>query len=180
MAVKFHINPETGKAGTCTASVKPCKYGESTPHFASATDAQKAFESSMVNQSITSHSKPSTPVKRDFDIDALLENAVVESHQKGVSEIYSISGQMAADAENPRKLDGADADTLRSAARRIDEVIESSDFSDFNSSRKSIDRIENMQAEMNREANETEDDAKATALFRASESVADVLIKLDY
>lgn len=40
---KYHINPETGNAGTCTA-VKHCRFGESSAHYDSAEGARAAYE----------------------------------------------------------------------------------------------------------------------------------------
>lgn len=45
MATKFHINPETGKPGRCTATKKGCKYavdGVEPQHYSSEKEAQKA------------------------------------------------------------------------------------------------------------------------------------------
>lgn len=47
---KFHINPETGKAGKCTATVQDCKYavnGTVPEHYENEEQAHKAFESIM-------------------------------------------------------------------------------------------------------------------------------------
>lgn len=178
MAGKFHINPETGTPGVCTASVQGCRYGSEAEHHSSPEDAQYAYEASMSAQTISTHSK-STPARvRNFDLDEHIENPPIAEHAQGVAEIYKISGQLAAAAEDRRKLDGADAETLREVSRMIDEVVEETDFSNENTSHASINRIDNFQSELNRRANETEDPAKATALFRASEGIADVLIKI--
>lgn len=178
MSGKFHINPETGKAGTCTASVKPCKYGADTPHFKSPEDAQMNYELKMADQVFSTHTKSvSGP---EFDISAELASSELESHQASVAEIYTISERFASDAESGSNLDGADAATLREASRRIDEIVATTNFTDVFASRRSLDRFESLQEEFNRQANETKDEAKSTALFRASESLADVLIKHEY
>lgn len=44
---KYHVNPETGRAGACSATFK-CPFGDlETEHYASAAEARKAFEKSM-------------------------------------------------------------------------------------------------------------------------------------
>lgn len=45
---KHHVNPETGRAGQCKATKKPCSFGGSDEHYASADLARKAYE--MKNQ----------------------------------------------------------------------------------------------------------------------------------
>lgn len=44
---KFHINPETGNPGECTARAGRCPYGAEAPHYGSAEEARTAFEASM-------------------------------------------------------------------------------------------------------------------------------------
>lgn len=177
MSGKFHINPETGKAGTCTASVKPCKYGADTPHFASPEDAQLNYELKMADQVFATHTK--TDLENVDSETENLANAAIESHQNHAAAIYTVTDRLVQDAESDKSGE-VHAPTLKEAAGLIDEAVESADFSTLASSRKSIDYIENVQSELNRRANEEQDPAKATALWRVSESVADVLIKLEY
>lgn len=40
---KIHINPETGNPGVCTANIQ-CRYGASTEHYSSESEARKAYE----------------------------------------------------------------------------------------------------------------------------------------
>lgn len=47
MAVKYHINPETGRANQCTATVKSCKFavdGQVPQHYETKTEAKQAYE----------------------------------------------------------------------------------------------------------------------------------------
>ena len=44
---KYHINPETGNPGQCTARAGQCPYGANAPHFSTATDARMAYEVSQ-------------------------------------------------------------------------------------------------------------------------------------
>ena len=43
----FHINPETGNSGKCSAQAGNCPFGGEDIHFSTAEDARKAYESSM-------------------------------------------------------------------------------------------------------------------------------------
>lgn len=40
---KFHINPETGNPGPCSAKVK-CRFGDDSEHYSSADEARTAYE----------------------------------------------------------------------------------------------------------------------------------------
>jgi len=44
---KFHINPETGNPGKCSAADGNCPYGSNAPHFSSAEDARSAYEAAQ-------------------------------------------------------------------------------------------------------------------------------------
>lgn len=57
---KFHINPNTGKAARCTASVRTCKYGGESGvenHYETAEEARQAFEKSNNDKLFTNHNK---------------------------------------------------------------------------------------------------------------------------
>ncbi len=43
---KFHINPETGEPGVCTA-LKQCRYGENAAHYESEEEARLGYESAQ-------------------------------------------------------------------------------------------------------------------------------------
>lgn len=45
--IKYHINPETGEPGKCTAKEGNCLYGESSPHFSTPEDARTAYEAAQ-------------------------------------------------------------------------------------------------------------------------------------
>lgn len=47
---KFHINPESGMAGRCFATLRGCRYGSYIPHFDTESEAQKYAESMMSEQ----------------------------------------------------------------------------------------------------------------------------------
>lgn len=51
--MKFHINPETGDPKICTATIRACKYGEESDHFASREDARKAYEQQMTRSTLS-------------------------------------------------------------------------------------------------------------------------------
>lgn len=61
---KFHINPNTGHPGKCTAEEGNCPFGEDAPHFASASDARKSFESSMANHPAGKGLQKRAPIHR--------------------------------------------------------------------------------------------------------------------
>lgn len=44
---KFHINPETGEPGKCSAAEGNCPYKDVSNHFDSAADARKGYEEEM-------------------------------------------------------------------------------------------------------------------------------------
>lgn len=45
---KYHINPETGKPGKCTATIQECKYKVSdSEHYSSIQEAETAYEHKM-------------------------------------------------------------------------------------------------------------------------------------
>lgn len=62
MSYKYHINPETGKPGKCTATVKGCKYainGELPEHYNSIEKAHDAYEKSQTKNIFPSNNKNS-------------------------------------------------------------------------------------------------------------------------
>lgn len=44
---KFHVNPETGNAGACSATAGRCPFGGEAEHYSTAEDARKAYEKVM-------------------------------------------------------------------------------------------------------------------------------------
>jgi hypothetical protein len=71
---KYHINPETGNPGLCSAKVK-CPFGGDDVHYFSKEAAQKAFEESTKSEALKAWKKkvthapePEEPV--DFPADA--------------------------------------------------------------------------------------------------------------
>lgn len=58
---KYHINPETGRPGECTASVKDCKYaseGNIPTHYDSLDEAFDAYETINADKTLASIKKP--------------------------------------------------------------------------------------------------------------------------
>lgn len=53
----FHVNPTTGKVGTCSAKVGKCPFGGLDSHYTTPEAAQAAFENSMAGQSLTTKNK---------------------------------------------------------------------------------------------------------------------------
>lgn len=55
MSTLYHINPETGRPGECTASVRDCKYstnGETIEHYNSLDEAFEAYEKQMASKTV--------------------------------------------------------------------------------------------------------------------------------
>lgn len=50
----YHLNPETGVAGRCSAKIQ-CRFGESTEHYSTQTEAAQAFEKRMADEAIPVH-----------------------------------------------------------------------------------------------------------------------------
>lgn len=48
--VKYHIKPASGEPGRCYAKAGNCPFGADAPHFATAEEARKSFESSMAEK----------------------------------------------------------------------------------------------------------------------------------
>lgn len=60
MGKLYHINPETGRPGECTASVRGCKYivdGQTVEHYNSLDEALDAYENINKNNTLTSLKK---------------------------------------------------------------------------------------------------------------------------
>lgn len=54
---KFHINPATGDAGECGATVGACPFGGADEHYGSAEEARGAYESMMSSQAVVTLEK---------------------------------------------------------------------------------------------------------------------------
>jgi len=68
--MSFHVNPETGRTGQCSAKIK-CKFNLSKEeHFETREEAQKAFESSQGNQIASARKKSVVSVLEGTTIDA--------------------------------------------------------------------------------------------------------------
>lgn len=70
---KYHVNPETGKAGPCRAT-KQCRFGSHAEHYDSKTAAQEGYEKAMNAQAVKTFTaaKPkttavTTPLSRLMD-----------------------------------------------------------------------------------------------------------------
>lgn len=58
---KYHVNPETGEPGRCTAKVGNCLYGDSAPHFETKEAAHQHFEATQVGSFASAEKKSSLP-----------------------------------------------------------------------------------------------------------------------
>lgn len=166
---KFHINPETGKAGTCTASVKPCKYGAETPHFKSSAEAQSAYEESMNEQTITTHTRL-TP-----------DNAVIANAQMTVAKIDEFSEKLLKDSESKASKEHS-SPALRAASKLIERAVSETNFSTAKNAERSLDRLETLRDELNHKAHELDsagEHFEATSFWRASEGLGDLIVNND-
>lgn len=166
---KFHINPETGKAGTCTASARPCKYGETTPHYKSAADAQTAYEQTMSDNTLSTLSRGGgtmTPA-----------SARIGAIQSTVDKVYEYSGKLqdiASRANDVRRVD------FKAISQKIDEIIADSNLATVDSGEKTLDRLEDLKNELNRKGDHLEADGErtaASAYWEASEGLADLIVE---
>jgi hypothetical protein len=171
---KFHINPETGKAGTCTASARPCKYGESTPHYTSAADAQTAYEQTMSDNTLSTHSRSGGTMTLERPT---LASARIEAIQSTVDKVYEYSGRLAkiaTRANDVRKVD------FKSISKSIDAVIADSNLATVDSGEKTLERLEDLKNDLNRKGHDLDAAGEHTAAslyWEASEGLADLIVE---
>ena len=173
---KFHINPETGQAGPCTASVQACRYGADAEHYGSEAEAAVAYENTMSAQTVATLSRNAVPANLARTEDDHIVNA-----QKTVADTYEFSAKLTQMAATGEGLQGANPNELRKAAQLIDDVIERGDFSTREAADKSIERLEDLQDDLNKRghrARENWDKGSANAYHLASEGLADIVLKL--
>jgi len=70
---KYHINPETGNPGVCTA-IKQCRYGETATHYDSEDAAREGYEASQETPVFSAPQSYGVAVTGDID-----ENGFVAS-----------------------------------------------------------------------------------------------------
>lgn len=77
MSTLYHINPETGRPGECTASVRDCKYsanGETIEHYRSLDEAFEAYEKQMASKTVPTLKKEKTENNNIVDAE-VVENS---------------------------------------------------------------------------------------------------------
>lgn len=179
MAGKFHINPETGKAGTCTASARPCKYGESTPHYTSAADAQSAYEKTMSDSTLSTLSRSGGTMTLERPAVATLASTRLETIQNTVDKVYEFSGKLegiAGRSNDARQVD------FKAVSKKIDDIIADSNFATVDSGEKTLDRLEMLKDDLNRKGHELDAQGEhraASFYWEASEGLADLVIDND-
>ena len=67
--MKFHVNPETGEAGRCTAQPGNCKLGAQTLHFKNKEAAMEAFEHSMEGEIFSNKKDLASKQKRIKEVE---------------------------------------------------------------------------------------------------------------
>lgn len=75
MTAKYHINPETGNPGRCTAK-KQCRFGGEAAHYSSEKEARDAYE---VTQSALTSFQKEFPEMSDKDLDRLQHMSKISS-----------------------------------------------------------------------------------------------------
>lgn len=71
---KYHINPETGNPGLCSAKVK-CPFGGDDVHYFSKEAAQKAFEDATKDEALKAWKKKKVVVEPEVETPAVAPNA---------------------------------------------------------------------------------------------------------
>jgi hypothetical protein len=171
---KFHINPDTGKAGTCTAYARPCLYGENTPHYASVADAQTAYEEMMSDNTLSTHSRGGGTLTL---VRPSLASVRIEAIQTTVDKVYEYSGRLAKIATRANDVRRVDFNLISKA---IDAVIADSNLATVDSGEKTIDRLEDLKNELNRKGHDLDASGERTAAslyWEASESLADLIVE---
>lgn len=171
---KFHINPETGKPGTCTASSRPCLYGENTPHYTSAADAQTAYEATMSDNTLSTHSRGGGTMTLERPS---LASARIEAIQTTIDKVYEYSGKLAKIATRANDVRRVDFNLISKA---IDAVIADSNLATVDSGEKTLDRLDDLKNELNRKGDRLEANGERTAAsiyWEASEGLADLIVE---
>ena len=96
--VTYHINPETGRANICRATVKGCKFavnGQAPEHYETKQAAQKAYEKQNSKKIINSIEKrtsitPSTEEEKEQKIDEMIDDLSREEKQELLTLIVSL------------------------------------------------------------------------------------------
>jgi DNA ligase (NAD+) len=98
---KFHVNPETGETGKCSAVADKCPFGTADEHFTSLEGATKASEALLADQ----FSKPTFKKERVEASREVTLELIQELHN--VSELYNQTGEESplTDEEYDAKID---------------------------------------------------------------------------
>lgn len=131
----YHINPETGRPGECTATIK-CKYssdGRTVEHYESLDEALDAYENQNKDQTLPSLKKPEKLSEFSVQNDLFQAGLTVERSESGdaylveeetkdsTNSTLSIDGDM---GEETPKLSAPKAPPVEYQAAKAVEVIE--------------------------------------------------------
>jgi hypothetical protein len=173
--VKFHINPETGKPGMCTASERPCLYGEDTPHFKSAVEARTTYEQVMSDVAIPA------PARR-ISLPSLEQTKLTAPRIAEVKDMTNkvsvFSGKLVSDAKANRGKHARNPEDLKQISREIDSIVDDEDFSTVEGSERTLEKLVEYKSELSRKADhfDAEGDAsKSYTYYYASERLADLI-----
>lgn len=93
MDIKYHINPETGRANQCTATVKSCKYaqnGEIPQHYDSKEEAKLAYEKDNANKTFVpiKKEKPKTTKISQKNLPRYFHGATITEVKENIIKDY--------------------------------------------------------------------------------------------
>jgi hypothetical protein len=94
---KFHINPETGNPGVCSAKVK-CPFGGDEVHYFSKEAAQKAFEEATKEEALKVWKKKTIAAPEPVVPAVSSSSSTNIGHGRG-----SFHGRVATPAPKPKK-----------------------------------------------------------------------------
>lgn len=174
---KFHINPETGQPGVCTASTRPCLYGEDTPHFSSESEARIVYEQMMSDVELPPRPRPLTIAHADSPKSG--EARILEV--KETADKASIfSGKLVSDAKANRGKHARNPQDLRQISKEIDSIVDNGDFSTVEGSERTLEKLEEYKTELSRKADHFDaegDSSKSYTYWYASERLADLVVE---
>jgi hypothetical protein len=175
---KFHINPETGKPGVCTASARPCLYGEDTPHFNTPDEARTVYEQAMSDVGIPTLSRP----RRNVGLPELPKTDIerISEVKEMTNKAYVFAGKLESDAKANRGKHARNPQDLRLIANEIDAIVDDCDFETVEGSERSLERLVEYKTELSRKADHFDaegDSSKSYTYWYASERLADLIVE---
>lgn len=175
---KFHINPETGQPGVCTASTRPCLYGEDTPHFNSEAEARTVYEQTMSDVGLPTLSRPARVVSLP-DLPKSGEARISEVKEM-TNQASVFSGKLVSDAKANRGKHARNPQDLNQISKEIDSIVDNGDFSTVEGSERTLEDLIEYKTELSRRADHFDaegDSSKSYTYWYASERLADLIVE---